>query len=245
MNQKVLLVLGAKSDIGIAVAHRFAKEGFDVQLVGRNSQTLEDDCTDITIRYNVKSSFHEFDALDINAHEKFISSLPQLPNVVISAVGSLGSQKEDELDTKKMINTLRANFEGVAVIFSLFANIFKKRGYGTLIGISSVAGDRGRGSNYIYGSSKAGLTSFLSGLRNRLYPFGVEVITIKPGFVLTKMTSHLKLNKSLTTHPHIVADYIYSAFKRKKNIIYIVPIWKYIMLIIKCIPENFFKRMKL
>jgi len=245
MNQKVLLVLGAKSDIGIAVAHRFAKEGFDVQLAGRNSQTLEDDCSDITIRYDVKCSFHEFDALDLNANEKFISSLPQLPNIVISAVGSLGSQMEDELDIKKMINTLRINFEGVAVIFSLFANIFKKRGYGTLIGISSVAGDRGRGSNYIYGSSKAGLTSFLSGLRNRLYPFGVEVITIKPGFVLTKMTSHLKLNKSLTTNPNIVADYIYLAFKRKKNIIYIIPIWKYVMLIIKSIPEEFFKRMNL
>ena len=181
MKKKILLVLGARSDIGLSVAHRFAKEEFDLQLAARNAYTLKNDCSDISIRYNVKSTFHEFDALDINSHEKFILSLPQIPDVVISSIGSLGIQSEDQLDVLNTVNIIRTNYEGVVSIFSLLANSFLERGSGTLIGISSVAGDRGRSSNYIYGSAKAGLTAFLSGLRNRLYPFNVGVITVKPG----------------------------------------------------------------
>lgn len=245
MIKNTLLVLGAKSDIGIAVAHKFAKEGFDIQLAGRNAISLADECTQIRIRHNVNASFHEFNALDFNSHEKFISSLPYLPTVAISTVGYLGIQKKGERDIKKIIEIIRINFEGVAGIFGIIANHFEKRGKGTLIGISSVAGDRGRASNYLYGSAKAGLSSYLSGLRNRLYPHGVEVITVKPGYVETKMTSHMNLPKPLTTTPKVVADYIYEAYKNKKKIIYVKPIWKYIMKIILYIPETIFMRLKL
>jgi len=245
MKKKSLLVLGARSDIGISVAYRFAKEGFNIQLAARNATRLQDSCSDINIRFNVLATFHEFNALDINSHEKFITSLPVLPDVVISTVGSLGKQSEDELDYKKTIEIIRTNFEGVVSILGSIANHFKERGSGTLIGISSVAGDRGKGSNYIYGSAKAGLSAFLSGLRNRLYPFNVEVITVKPGYVSTKMTSNLKLPKALTTEPKHVANNIYFAYKYKKNVIYITKMWEFIILIIKIIPENIFKKMKL
>ena len=245
MKKKILLVLGARSDIGISVAHRFAKEGFNIQLAARNANTLKNDCSDICIRYDVKCTFYEFDALDINSHEKFILSLPQIPDVVISSIGSLGIQSEDQLAVSNTVNIIRTNYEGVVSIFSLLANSFLERGSGTLIGISSVAGDRGRASNYIYGSAKAGLTAFLSGLRNRLSPFNIDVITVKPGYVLTKMTSDLNLSKSLTTIPKKVAEQIYYAYKNKKNIVYIKPIWKYIMRIIQLIPEPLFKRIKL
>ena len=164
---------------------------------------------------------------------------------MLSSIGSLGNQSEDELKVSNTVNIIRTNYEGVVSIFGLLANFFLKRGSGTLIGISSVAGDRGRASNYIYGSAKAGLTAFLSGLRNRLHPFNVKVITVKPGYVSTKMTSDLNLPKSLTTNSKKVADHIYFAYKYKKNIIYIKPNWKYIMLIIKLIPEPLFKRIKL
>ena len=245
MNRNTLLVMGAKSDIGIAVAHRFAKEGYDIQLAARDSKTLEDDCADINIRYGVDASFYELDSLDVDSHEDFISSLIKIPDIAVYSIGVLGNQNENEDDIQKSIEIIRTNFEGLVSTFGLLAKHFKKRGSGTLIGISSVAGDRGRGSNYIYGSSKAGVSEFLSGLRNRLYPFGLDVITVKPGFVQTKMTKNIKLPKKLTTNPLKVANSIYYAYKHKKNIIYVMPIWKYIMQFINLIPESFFKKMKL
>ena len=244
MNTKVLLVLGARSDIGLAVAHRFAKEGFDVQLAARNSFDLINDSEDLKIRYGILSSIHEIDILNINSYSEFVKSLPTHPSVVVSAIGLLGAQNESELDIKKTIEILRTNFEGVAVMLGLFANHFKDRRSGTLIGISSVAGDRGRASNYIYGSAKAGFSAFLSGLRNRLYPYGVNVITVKPGYVRTRMTSNFDLPEKLTTDPQTAAKLIYEAYKFKKEIIYISPLWKYIMKIIINIPESIFKKMK-
>ena len=245
MKKNTLLILGGKSDIGIAVAHKFAKEGFNIQLAARNAFTLKDDCSDINIRYNVKSSFHNFDALDISSHERFLSSLPVIPDVVHCAIGELGDQKKNEVEINKIITTIRINYEGIVSILSHIANHFQKRGSGTLICISSVAGDRGKASNYIYGSAKAGLTAFLSGIRNRLYPYGVKVITIKPGFVRTKMTAELKLPNILTVNPKEVANTIYLAYKNKKEVIYVKPVWALIMLMIKIIPESFFKKMKL
>ncbi len=245
MKSKTLLVLGAKSDIGTALAHRFAKEGYDIQLAARKSNTLKDDCFDINMRYGVDATFYELDALDLNSHEKLISSLTKIPDIAIYAIGALGKQTEDEKNIPKSIEIIRTNFEGLVSIFGIISNHFIKRGSGTLIGISSVAGDRGRASNYIYGSAKAGVSTFLSGLRNRLYPFGIDVITVKPGFVRTKMTSHLNLPEKITTSPQTVANSIYFAYKCKKNILYVRPIWKYIMQCIKLIPESFFKKMKL
>ena len=245
MKGETLLVLGAKSDIGIAVAHKFAKEGYDIQLAARNSETLKLDCSDIKIRYNVDATFHELDALNLNSHKNFFSSLPKLPSIAISAVGMLGNQQENEKDIQKSIEIIRTNFEGMVSILSYLANYFQIRGTGTIIGISSVAGDRGRASNYIYGSAKAGFSAFLSGLRNRLNPYGINVITVKPGFVRTKMTAHINLPYGLTANSHTVADSIYLAYKYKKNIIYVKPIWKYIMKFIELIPESIFKRMKL
>ena len=245
MKKKSLLVIGAKSDIGIAIAHRFAKEGYDVQLAARNSNILKNDCSDIKIRYGVDATFHEFDALNISSHGKFISSLPKIPDVAIYSIGTLGEQKENGKNIVQSIEIIRINFEGLVSIFGYLANHFQERGSGSLIGISSVAGDRGRATNYVYGSSKAGLSAFLSGLRNRMYPYGVNVITVKPGFVKTKMTSHINLPKKLTTSSQKVANAIYLAYKYKKDIIYVKPIWKYIMQLIKLIPESFFKRMKL
>ena len=245
MKKETLLVLGARSDIGIALAHRFAKEGFDIQLAARNSENLKNDCSDLKIRYNVEVSIYEFDALNFKSHKKFIQNLSTLPTVAVSAIGTLGNQDTNENDLENIINVIRTNYEGVITVLSLFGYQFTKRGYGTLIGISSVAGDRGRGSNHIYGSAKAGLTTFLSGLRNRINHYGVNVITVKPGYVLTKMTEELNLPKLLTTNPMKAADQIYTAYKCKRNIIYITPIWKHIMKIIRLVPESIFKKMKL
>lgn len=126
---------------------------------------------------------------------------------------------------------------------SLFANVFEQRGFGTLVGISSVAGERGRAKNYCYGSAKAGFTAFLSGLRQRLAKSGVRVLTVLPGYVRTRMTEGTKLSPLLTAEPEEVATAIYTAIEKKKDVIYVRPIWRWVMVIIRWIPEPVFKRL--
>ena len=245
MKNKSILILGGRSDIGIAVAFRFAKEGYDIQLAGRDAKTFKSVCKDIEIRHDVVVTYHEFDIIDIASHENFVKELPYLPEIVINSVGILGEQKLCEIDNKKVPLVINTNYLGPSSVFGIFANYFERRGYGTLIGISSVAGDRGRQSNYIYGSSKAGFSSFLSGLRNRLHSKNVKVLTVKPGYVRTKMTRELNLPYILTCEPSHVANKIFLSLSKKNNIIYIYSIWYYIMLVIKLIPERFFKKLHL
>ena len=245
MSSNVVLVLGARSDIATAVAHRFAKAGYDIQLAARTINTLAADSSDINLRYRVSVTQHEFDALDTESHENFVDSLPHLPNIAVCAVGYMGEQLKNENDIQTAVKVMRSNFEGPASIFAILADRFEKRGSGTLVGISSVAGERGRAKNYVYGSAKAGFTAFLSGLRNRLVEKGVHVVTVLPGFVFTKMTEDMILPKKLTATPEQVADNVYRAVVSQKNIIYIKPLWGYIMLIIRNIPETIFKKMKI
>ena len=240
-----VLILGARSDIAISVAHRFAKEGYDIQLAARNISSLDVDKSDIKLRYQVEVSMYDFDALDIGTHEKFVNLLPQLPAIAICAVGYMGLQAENERNLQAAINVIRSNFEGPASIFTVLANHFEKRGSGTLVGISSVAGERGRAKNYVYGSAKAGFTTFLSGLRNRLTKKGVHVVTVLPGFVTTKMTKDMDLPSKLTAKPDEVAAAVLNAVKKKHNIIYVKKIWMVVIKIIRSIPENFFKRINL
>jgi decaprenylphospho-beta-D-erythro-pentofuranosid-2-ulose 2-reductase len=245
MNKGSVLILGARSDIGMAVAHRFAREGYDIQLAARNVTTLNDDSTDIHIRHSVNVTVHEFDALNFRSHEEFLSILPELPIIAVSAIGYMGDQKKSEEDVEIMSLVMRSNYEGPASIIGILANHFEKRGSGTLIGISSVAGERGRASNYVYGSAKAGFTGFLSGLRNRLANKDVHVITVLPGFVNTKMTAKMTLLKPLTGNPSDLSEAIYRAFVKKKNRIYYLSIWQFILVIIRMIPERVFKYTKI
>ena len=245
MSKETVLILGAKSDVAMSTAHYFAKAGYDMQLAARKVNSLDQYKSDFEQKYQINVTLHEFDALKIDSHKHFANSLPQLPNVIVCAVGNMGEQKKNEQDIELASNIIRSNFEGPASIFSIFANLFEQRGSGTLVGISSVAGERGRAKNYIYGSSKAGFTVFLSGLRNRLAMRGVHVITVLPGFVATKMTNNIQLPKKITAQPDQVGKAILNAVKKRTNIIYVSPIWRIIMMIIRNIPEQIFKKMKL
>jgi len=245
MSNGAVLILGARSDIAIAVAHRFAKAGYDIQLAARNAESLDADRSDIELRYQVTVTLHEFDALDTTSHANFAEHLLELPSIGICAVGYMGEQTESERDQKAATQVLRSNFEGPASILAELANRFEQRGSGTLVGISSVAGERGRATNYVYGSAKAGFTAFLSGLRNRLARRGVHVVTVLPGFVATKMTDGMDLPARLTAQPDEVADAVFDAVQKRRNIIYVKPIWCFIMMIIRNIPERIFKRMKI
>ncbi len=245
MSEKTVLILGARSDIAMSTAYFFAKAGYNMQLAARKVNSLNQYKSDLEQKYQINVTLHEFDALKIDSHVHFANSLPKLPNIIVCAVGSMGEQKKNERDIEMASNIIRSNFEGPASIFLIFANLFEQRGSGTLVGISSVAGERGRAKNYVYGSSKAGFTVFLSGLRNRLAMRGVHVVTVLPGFVATKMTNNIRLPKKITAQPDQVGRAIFNAVKKKTNIVYVSPIWRILMMIIRNIPEQIFKKMRL
>lgn len=245
MSRGAVLILGAKSDMARAIARPFAAAGHPIQLAARGADALAADKTDLELRYRVPVSVHDFDALAAETHAAFINGLPELPQIAICAVGYMGDQAQSEQDIHTAIHVMRSNYEGPASAFAHLANRFEQRGSGTLVGISSVAGERGRATNYVYGSAKAGFTTFLSGLRNRLAKKGVDVVTVLPGFVATRMTEGMALSARLIAQPDEVADAIRRAIERKRNVIYVRPVWRVIMTIVRAIPERLFKTMKI
>ena len=245
MSRGAVLILGARSDIARAVARGFAARGHPVQLAARHADRLEPDRTDLAVRYDVPVSLHEFDVLATHTHAAFVAALPELPQIAVCAVGLMGDQRVQERDIDAAIRVMRSNFEGPASILAALAEHFEARGSGTLVGISSVAGERGRATNYVYGSAKQGFTAFLSGLRNRLAGRGVHVVTVLPGFVATQMTEGMVLPPRLTAEPGEVADAILRAVDRRHNVIYVRPVWRLIMAVIRAIPEPIFKRLKI
>jgi short-subunit dehydrogenase len=244
---KTVLILGARSDMAKAIAHEFARKGYGVQLAARHAETLADDRADLGLRYEVPVTVHECDALDLASHEAFVAGLPCLPDVAVCAIGYMGTQGEAEKSPQAMAEVLRSNFEGPASLFSILAEQFAARGSGTLVGISSVAGERGRAANYVYGSAKAGYTAFLSGLRNRLAKAatGVHVVTVLPGFVDTRMTAGMDLPKPLTAQPAEVGRSVLAAVEKRRNVVYVRPVWRIVMLVIRNIPEQLFKKLSI
>jgi short-subunit dehydrogenase len=167
-------------------------------------------------------------------------------NLLFCATGYLGEGTEEGLyDNKNTERIIDINYSKLVPVMNYFAQKFESRRSGTIIGLSSVAGDRGRQSNFIYGSAKAAFTAYLSGLRNYLFDKKVHVLTVKPGFMATKMTEGLPLNPKLTATPKQAADCIFKAYKKQKNVVYVLPIWGIIMMIIRNIPEFIFKKLKL
>lgn len=244
MNDPVLII-GGRSDIGLALAHRYGAAGHAIQIAARNAEGLADDCADIALRYNVGATVHELDLLETGSFEPFLNSLPALPQIAICVVGLLGDQTVSQQDPAAAAQVMRSNYEGPSLITGLLAERFIARGTGILIGISSVAGERGRASNYVYGSAKAGYTAFLSGLRNRLAKTKVHVITVIPGFVRTKMTEGMNLPGRLTAEPTEVAAAVFVASEKRRDVVYVKPVWRLVMAIIRTLPEGVFKGTKL
>jgi len=240
-----VLIIGAKSDIAKATAREYAKNGYDLYLAARNVEELTDFAQDIKTRTQKEVKLVELDILDFESHQAFYDTLEEKPLGVISAVGYLGDQEKAQTDFTEARRIIDTNYTGVVSLFNIIANDFEQRRSGFMVGISSVAGDRGRKSNYIYGSAKAALTAYLSGLRNRLYDAQVHVLTVKPGFVATKMTEDMDLPEKLTAQPEEVAQDIFKAQQSGKNVLYTKWIWKWVMLIIRNIPEFQFKKMSI
>jgi decaprenylphospho-beta-D-erythro-pentofuranosid-2-ulose 2-reductase len=241
---KTALILGAKSDIAIALAKKFAEQQYNIQLAARRPAHLKVLQSEIKIRYKVSCTIHEFDAIQYYTHHEFFGNLIPKPDVVISIFGATENEYEAFNDweiAQRMINT---NYTGVVSILNIVSKHYIGQKKGTIIGISSIAGDRGKASTLVYGSSKAALNTYLAGLRNKCFKENVHVMTVKPGFVYTRMTTSFKLPKILTATPTEFSEILYCSYQQKKDVVYVKWFWKYIMLMVKCIPEFQFKKMK-
>lgn len=241
-----LLVIGGTSDIGRAVGNAYAAKGWSVTLAARNVDEATRNARDIQTRHGTDPvAVHPIDILDTASFSTFIDSLGDLPDTIVCVVGMLGDQPRAQDDPDHATAIIRTNFEGPALLLEQLAGRLSARGQGLIIGVSSVAGDRGRASNYIYGASKAGFTAYLSGLRNRLAHTGIRVVTVKPGFVRTSMTEGMDLPRALTATPEAVAQRIIALQTSNANVVYVLRAWRLIMGIICALPEPIFKRMKL
>ncbi len=216
-----------------------------MQLAARNLEQLKWEAGDLRVRTGMKVTSYNCDLLDEDFGHSLLDTLDSLPDIAVCVVGLLGNQSESERNSIAAEMVMRTNYIGPALLMGLLAARFEQRGSGMLVGVSSVAGDRGRAANYVYGSAKAGFNAFLSGLRNRLANTGIHVMTVKPGFVSTRMTDGIKLPVYLTATPEEVAVAITAAIHKRRNVVYVRRIWRLIMFAIRILPEWLFKRMKL
>jgi len=243
-----ILILGATSAIAQAVGRRYAREGASFFLVARDEAKLAMVASDLRGRGATRVETLCMDALDYAAMDRMCAAawvaLPPI-DVALIAHGTLSDQGRAEQDLDYAIREFRANGESAIAAMTLMANRFEGQGHGVIAVIGSVAGDRGRGSNYLYGAAKSAVHAFASGLRARMFKAGVHVLTIKPGFVATPMTAHLDLPAKLTAQPERVAEDIARAIARKRDVCYTPGFWALIMLVIKLLPTAIFKRSKL
>jgi short-subunit dehydrogenase len=243
-----VLILGATSMVARAVAGELAGRGYDLALGGRDGEELRATAADLSVRFGVRAAACHFDALDYPTHPATLASAldlfqGELDGVVV-CFGYMGEQETAAHDFDEARRILDTNFTACVSVLNPIADYLETRRRGFLCVLSSVAGDRGRQSNYIYGSAKAGLTAYLQGLRNRLFPAGIRVVTVKPGFMDTRMT-YGRPGMFLVASPEAVARGIVRAIDGGADEVYLPGFWRAIMFIIRNIPERVFKRLKL
>jgi decaprenylphospho-beta-D-erythro-pentofuranosid-2-ulose 2-reductase len=242
---KNVLILGATSDIALAVARGLAQRGYALQLAGRDRESLGRAAADLELRFSVPTRALYLDVLDFDSHAGFWAELDPKPYGIVCAAGYLGDQVRGQSDFAEARRIIDTNLTGCISLLNLAAQHLENSGKGFIIGISSVAGDRGRAANYLYGAAKAGVSAYLSGLRNRFGKTGVKVITVKPGFVATRMTEGLDLPARLTATPEQGAADILRALDKGRGVVYTRWFWRFIMLVIVHLPEVIFKRSRL
>lgn len=243
--QKVV-VLGATSGIALEVQRQLAQRGCELLLVARSPERLAVLESDLLARGAKQVLTCAADLASIQHHAKIFDyarySFPGFDTVLL-AYGSMHDQKDSETSVDILLDELNVNFVSASAVLTLFAADLEQRRTGCIAAITSVAGDRGRRSNYVYGSAKGALSLFLQGLRSRLHPAGVKVITIKPGPVQTPMTDHLP-NAARFAEPGVVARDIVRALERRSpDVLYTPKIWRYVMTAVEHIPETIFKRL--
>ena len=241
---KKILIIGATSAIAEHCARIWANRGNELYLVARNEERVKVIASDLKVRGAAQVITYCTDLNDIERHSEILESAQNTMkgvDIVLIAHGTLSSQKFCEGSVSETLNEIKTNALSTISLLTLLANRFEEKKDGTICVISSVAGDRGRSSNYVYGSAKAMVTAFTSGLRQRLHKSNVAVVTIKPGFVDTPMTSQFKKGL-LWAKPNTVASKIVRAIDKKKAEVYIPLFWLFILTLINIIPSILFKR---
>ena len=242
-----ILIIGATSAIAEATARLWAARGDALFLVGRRADRLDVIAADLRVRGAAVVGSFVMDACDIAAHGVMIEAAEQAIgglDVALIAHGSLPDQKACETSVELTLREIEINGLSVLALATRLGEKFEAQGRGSLAVISSVAGDRGRQSNYVYGAAKGMVSLFMQGLRNRLARKGVQVLTIKPGFVDTPMTAAFRKGV-LWAKPASIADGIVRAIDRKSDEVYLPGFWYLIMALIRHIPERVFKRLSL
>jgi len=245
---KRVLIIGATSAIANACARLWAVEGSEFFLVARNAEKLERTAADLRARGAKSVATYTMDLAELQAHsnmvESCVQSLRQI-DIALIAHGTLPDQKLCEQDVNVALKEFANNGTSVISLLTVLSSQFERQRCGSMAIISSVAGDRGRPSNYVYGTAKAAVSTFCEGLRARMFKLGVHVMTIKPGFVDTPMTQGLKLPKLLLAKPDDVARLILGGLQCKKAVLYTPHFWGLIMLVIRTLPVFLFKRINL
>lgn len=246
IKMKRVVILGATSGIALEVQRRLADRGCELFLVARSAQRLAELQADLTIRGAKQVVSCSADLAAVQQHSAIFEyarrTYPDFDTVLL-AYGSMHVQKESEASVDVLLEELQVNFVSATAILTLFAADLERRGTGCLAAITSVAGDRGRRSNYVYGSSKGALSLFLQGLRSRLHPAGVRVITIKPGPVQTAMTDHMSNAARFADPERVARDIVHALEHRSPDVLYTPKMWRYVMTAVRHVPESIFKRL--
>jgi short-subunit dehydrogenase len=244
----IVLILGGTSGIGRGVTSAFARRGYETLVTGRELAEAQRVAQDLSVRYGTPSRGLAFDATLPETHGGFFENVLEETGDrlegVVAAFGELGDHDVTQREPAAALEIISTNYSGLVSILTLAANHLERRRRGFIVGIGSVSGDRGRRSNYVYGSTKGAGAIFLAGLRGRLHPSGVRVLTVKPGFVDTAMTFGLP-GVVLAADPERVGEQIARAVERGRDVIYVPGAWRAIMLLVRLIPERLFKRLKL
>ncbi len=242
-----LLIIGATSAIAQEAARCFAAEGAEIFLVGRSAAKLRDVADDLSVRGALRMEIFALDLNEIERHEAMLyAAVAAFDGIdaVLVAYGTLGDQRKCELSVEETLREFTTNCTSVIALLTLLANYFERQKRGCIAVITSVAGDRGRRSNYVYGTAKGAVSIFLQGLRGRLAQSGVRVVTIKPGLVDTPMTAG-KEKGLLIASARVVGQGVYRAMKERKELVYLPWYWRLIMLAVRNIPERIFQKLNL
>jgi len=244
---KNIIIIGATSAISQAVTKQLLSEDVCFHLVARDKNKLDIVANDLKARGCGDAICYQLDFNDFVAHKNLVEAISKsVDNIdtLFICFGIMHTQKECETNVRQAIEQVNSNYTSTVSLLVLFSQVMSNQVSGTIAVVSSVAGDRGRKSNYIYGSAKAGLTTFLEGLRYKLYAQGINVLTIKPGFVDSPMTAGIEKGALWATTEQ-VATHIIKGIVKRKSIIYVPPFWFYIMLIIKMIPAFIFRKLNI
>jgi len=243
MNKKTIVILGATCNLGMELSYIYAKNNFNLVLISRSSIKNQELKNSLQQKFsNISVSTYELDILDLDSQNYIYNNIKEKPIGIISLIGETHNVKK--IYDKKLINIINVNFTNLINFLSYFLKDFEKKNEGFLICVSSVAGLRGRSKNFIYGSAKAALITFLSGCRNYYNNTNIFIMTVLPGYIRNSKDNANRIERILQIEPSDLARKIFIAHKKRKEIVYSNYLWKLIMLIIQILPNNIFNKIK-